>query len=321
MKKKNEFIAELDCLTFNVDVIDIVVKISESGERISEKLSMANLSDDAMEKIGRVNCQGEEVNLLDDFANDVFINNIEQCVSVHTIISEENTLPISLPRSFGSKYIVAIDPLDGSSNIDVNVAVGSIFGIYKSYNRKLKGLSGDTLVASGYIMYGSSMQMVLSNGGSSSLFTYNPHSRRFQLVNDSLQIPEIGFTYSINEASSNSFDRQTNLFIDRCKKNTYVGARYIGSLVADFHRNLIKGGVYIYPSTSQYPSGKLRVLYECFPLAFIARSCGGKSISNNYFTLEQPVEDVHQRSDLIIGSVNMVNDYLRCKDITHLKTA
>jgi len=321
MKNIKKFIAELDSLTFNVDIVDIVVKISESGERIAEKLSMANLTDDAMKKVGRLNCQGEEVSSLDEFANGVFIKNIEQCVSVHTIISEENTLPLSLSRSFGSKYIVAIDPLDGSSNIDVNVAVGSIFGIYKSYSKNSKGISGDSLIASGYIMYGSSMQMVLSNGGSSSLFTYNPNSGRFELVNDSLKIPEVGFTYSINEASSNSFDEQTSLFIERCKKNTYVSARYIGSLVADFHRNLIKGGVYIYPSTSQYPSGKLRVLYECFPLAFIARSCGGNSISNNYFTLEQPIADVHQRSDLIIGSVNMVNDYLRCKDFTLLKTA
>jgi fructose-1,6-bisphosphatase I len=163
--------------------------------------------------------------------------------------------------------------------------------------------------------------LVLSNGHSSSLFIYNPESKRFVLVNDSLQIPKEGITYSINEGGSESFDDQTKLFINRCKVDQTIGARYIGSLVADFHRNLIKGGIFLYPSTSQYRSGKLRVLYECFPLAFIAKSCGGKSISNNDFTLNLTVTNIHQRSDLIIGSINMVNEFIACRNITYLKMA
>jgi fructose-1,6-bisphosphatase I len=321
MKNKKEFVEELKSLEFDVDIIDVVTKISESSEKIAKLLSMANLNENLTMKAGYENCQGEEVNFLDDFANNLFVKNITRCISVHTIISEENVLPICLPKAFGAKYIVALDPLDGSSNIDVNVAVGSIFGIYKSYDRNSKELSGNKLVASGYVMYGSSTQLVLSNGHSSSLFIYNPESKRFVLVNDSLQIPKEGITYSINEGGSESFDDQTKLFINRCKVDQTIGARYIGSLVADFHRNLIKGGIFLYPSTSQYRSGKLRVLYECFPLAFIAKSCGGKSISNNDFTLNLTVTNIHQRSDLIIGSINMVNEFIACRNITYLKMA
>jgi fructose-1,6-bisphosphatase I len=321
MKNKREFVEELKDLKFDVDIIDVVIKISESSEEIAKLLSMANLNENVTMKAGYENCQGEEVNLLDNFANDLFIKSIGRCVSVHTIISEENSLPIYLPKPFGAKYVVALDPLDGSSNIDVNVAVGSIFAIYKSYGRNPNELSGDNLVASGYVMYGSSTQLVLSNGYSSSLFIYNPDSKRFVLVNDSLQIPVEGITYSINEGSSESFNDQTKLYIRRCKLDQRIGARYIGSLVADFHRNLIKGGVFLYPSTSQYPSGKLRVLYECLPLAFIAKSCGGKSISNGDFTLNLPVTNIHQRADLIIGSINMVNDFISCRNITYLKMA
>lgn len=321
MRDKKKFTNELATMEIDEDIMEIILRCSEASEKVAEMLSRSNLQSGNFSKAGFQNCQGEEVNRMDVLSNELFLKYLSKCVSVHTIISEENDLPVKLSKPFGAKYVVAIDPLDGSSNIDVNVAVGSIFGIYRTFNRNAQGLSGHNLVASGYVMYGSSVQLVLCDGKSSSLFVYDNSLRRFVLVRDRLVLPEKGNIYSINEASMDSFDTQVQSFLRNCKSKSTMSARYIGSLVADFHRNLFKGGLYLYPSTEHYPSGKLRLLYECLPLALIAESCGGSSVSGGKATLSMGADSIHDRSELIVGSSELVNEFENAIEVRYLKLA
>ena len=262
--------------------------------------------------LGQQNVQGEEQQKLDVIANIRFIRALRNGGEVCTIISEEEDHIIQTGNAKG-RYIVAMDPLDGSSNIDVNVAIGTIFSIY----RRLSEAGGDgTLedclqngtkqVAAGYIIYGSSTMLVYTTGCGVNGFTYEPSLGEFFLSHPNIRTPREGKVYSCNEGNLNSFPEGIKAYISYCKEQNYSG-RYIGSLVADFHRNLLKGGIYLYPPTAKSPNGKLRLVYECNALAMIIEQAGGKATDGSERILDKTPAALHQRCPLFIGSPNMVD--------------
>jgi len=260
---------------------------------------------------GNRNVQGEDQQKLDVIANIRFIRALRNGGEVCTIISEEDDEMIQTGNTQG-KYVVAIDPLDGSSNIDVNVSIGTIFSIYRRVSPTgNEGTTQDCLqtgthqVAAGYVIYGSSTMMVYTTGNGVNGFTYEPSLGEFFLSHPNIQTPKTGTIYSINEGVSESFTEGMKGFVAYCKEQNY-SARYIGSLVADFHRNLLKGGIYMYPTSQKAPNGKLRLMYECNPLAFIVEQAGGKSSNGRRRTLELEPRDLHERCPLFIGSPELV---------------
>ncbi len=260
---------------------------------------------------GNRNVQGEDQQKLDVIANIRFIRALRNGGEVCTIISEEDEDMIQTGNNQG-KYVVAIDPLDGSSNIDVNVSIGTIFSIYRRISPTGRpGTEADCLqrgthqVAAGYVIYGSSTMLVYTTGNGVNGFTYEPSLGEFFLSHPDIQTPKTGAVYSINEGASESFSAGVKAFVKHCK-DTGFSARYIGSLVADFHRNLLKGGIYIYPATAKSPKGKLRLMYECNPLAFIVEQAGGRSSDGQRRTLELEPKTAHERCPVFIGSKELV---------------
>ncbi|MBT2559479.1 class 1 fructose-bisphosphatase [Hymenobacter sp. ISL-91] len=261
---------------------------------------------------GNRNVQGEDQQKLDVIANIRFIRALRNGGEVCTIISEEDEDMIQTGNVQG-KYVVAIDPLDGSSNIDVNVSIGTIFSIYRRVSPTgSEGTAQDCLqtgthqAAAGYVIYGSSTMLVYTTGNGVNGFTYEPSLGEFFLSHPNIQTPTTGKVYSVNEGSSEYFSEGMKNYVSYCKEEGY-SARYIGSLVADFHRNLLKGGIYMYPGTSKVPNGKLRLMYECNPLAFIVEQAGGKSSNGRRRTLELEPTETHARCPVFIGSTEMVD--------------
>ncbi|MBF9252356.1 class 1 fructose-bisphosphatase [Pontibacter sp. 172403-2] len=261
---------------------------------------------------GQQNVQGEEQQKLDVIANIRFIRALRNGGEVCTIISEEEDEIIQTGNTRG-KYIVAMDPLDGSSNIDVNVSIGTIFSVYRRTSEAGSDgtekdclQSGTKQIAAGYIIYGSSTMMVYTTGNGVNGFTYEPSLGEFFLSHPDITTPKAGTIYSCNEGHVNSFSEGIRKYLRYCQDNNY-SARYIGSLVADFHRNLLKGGIYIYPSTTKSPNGKLRLMYECNTLAFIIEQAGGKATDGCNRIMEMEPAELHQRCPLIIGSSEMVD--------------
>ena len=260
---------------------------------------------------GNQNVQGEDQQKLDVVANIRFIRALRNGGEVCTIISEEDEDMIQTGNVQG-KYVVAIDPLDGSSNIDVNVSIGTIFSIYRRVSGTGRaGTVADCLqpgthqVAAGYVIYGPSTMLVYTTGNGVNGFTYEPSLGEFFLSHPAIQTPATGAIYSVNEGSSESFEAGVTAFVRQCKEQNF-SARYIGSLVADFHRNLLKGGIYLYPATAKGPGGKLRLLYECNPLAFIVEQAGGKSSNGTRRTMEIEPTTLHERCPVFIGSKELV---------------
>ncbi len=261
------------------------------------------------------NVQGEHQQMLDVVADIRFTRALTRGQQTCCILSEENDLIVETGNR-NAKYVVTLDPLDGSSNINVNVSIGTIFSIYR---RKTEiGTppteedvlqKGRDQVAAGYILYGSSTMLVYTTGYGVNGFTYEPSLGEYFLSHPNMKIPATGQIYSVNEGSYEDFSPGIQQYIQYCKKERYA-ARYIGSLVADFHRNLLKGGIYLYPSTQQYPSGKLRLLYECNALSFIVEQAGGLGSSGEGNILDIIPQDKHQRVPLIIGSKQMVKQVL-----------
>ncbi len=266
---------------------------------------------------GSKNVHGESVKRLDLFADQQLISALDRSMITCMVISEENDGIVRL-NSEGGKYIVYMDPLDGSSNIDVNVSIGSIFSIYMRqprYDSKL--VEKDALqpgirqVAAGYVLYGSSTIMVYTTGLGVSSFTLDPSIGEFILSEDNFKIPEKGNIYSINEGSYNSWAEGLKKYIKYCQvedeaTNRPYTARYIGSMVADLHRTLIKGGIFIYPASTRYPEGKLRLMYECNPLSFIIEQAGGMAIDGKGRIMEIEPTAIHQRCPIYIGSPDNV---------------
>lgn len=264
--------------------------------------------------IGEMNVQGEDQQKLDVVANVRFIRALTKGQEVCAIASEESDELIDTGNRDG-KYVVAIDPLDGSSNIDVNVPIGTIFSIYRrktpvgtipSLEDALQ--KGIEQVAAGYVMYGASTLLVYTTGYGVNGFTYNNTLGEFILSHPNIRTPKDGNMYSLNEGYTEDFNEGVKAYVKYCHKNRMRG-RYVGSLVADFHRNMLKGGIFIYPSTQKNPNGKLRLLYEANPMAFIAEQAGGKAHNGiERITNIQPTE-LHQRVPLVLGSANMVDKF------------
>lgn len=280
---------------------------------------------DVLGETGVVNIQQERVRKLDVFANEQFIAALKSGGECCMIVSEENEemIPIYSDISVNAKYIVAIDPLDGSSNIDVNVAVGTIFSIYRRISTSGSPVIDDILqpgikqVAAGYIIYGSSTMLVYTTGHGVNGFTLDPSIGEFCLSHPNLKTPEKGSIYSINEGNYNHFSEGVKKYLSYCRQEDPLTARpyssrYIGSLVADFHRNLIKGGIFIYPSTAAFKSGKLRLVYECNPIAFIAEQAGGMATDGISRILELQPGSLHERCPFFTGSKDMVHRAMNC---------
>lgn len=284
--------------------------IALASKIVNREINRAGLLD-VTGAYGQQNVQGEEQQKLDVIANIRFIRALRNGGEVCAIISEEEDEIIQTGNLKG-KYVVAIDPLDGSSNIDVNVSIGTIFSIYRRISEVgVEGSLEDCLqkgtqqVASGYVIYGSSTMLVYTTGHGVNGFTYDPSLGEFFLSHPNIVTPRTGTVYSCNEGSLNSFPESVKNYINYCRENNY-SARYIGSLVADFHRNLLKGGIYIYPSTAKAANGKLRLMYECNALAFIVEQAGGKASNGTSRIMEMEPTSLHERCPLVIGSTEMV---------------
>jgi len=291
-----------------------------AGKIISSEVNMAGLAD-ILGQSGQINVQGEQVQKLDDFANLTIKRRMEQCGYICIMGSEEDEGTIPVLDGYEGKYTLAFDPLDGSSNIDVNVSIGTIFSIHRRKSSGKQGEMSDLLqkgseqVAAGYIVYGSSTMLVYTVGEGVQGFTLDPSVGEFFLSHPDIRIPARAKYYSINEAYSRYWHDGTTAYIERLKELDERGERsyslrYIGSLVADFHRNLIQGGVFVYPRDRKSPDkpGKLRLLYEAAPLAFVVEQAGGRAIDDqgrNILDLEP--QELHQRVPLIIGSKEEVD--------------
>jgi fructose-1,6-bisphosphatase I len=283
--------------------------IALASKVVNREINKAGLID-IMGSIGSQNSTGEQQQKLDVLANIRFTRALTKGGEVCALISEETESFVDLSND--GKYVIAIDPLDGSSNIDVNVSIGTIFSIYRRKSEVGLPISdadilqtGDEQVAAGYILYGSSTMLVYTTGHGVNGFTYEPTLGEYVLSHPDMTIPETGKIYSINEGSANSFSQSVKSYIQYCKDNNYT-ARYIGSLVADFHRNLLKGGIYVYPATAKDVNGKLRLMYECNALAFIAEQAGGKATDGKGRIMEIKPKDLHQRTPFYVGSKRMV---------------
>ena len=293
--------------------------IGIAAKKVNREVNKAGLVD-ILGRSGCENVQGEEQQKLDVYANEAFMEELQASGECCGIASEENedvtTFHEGLCRN--AKYIVCMDPLDGSSNIDVNVSVGTIFSIYRRKSPIGEAAvlddflqKGSEMVAAGYIIYGSSTMLVYTVGRGVNGFTLDPSLGEFCLSHPNIKTPASGKIYSINEGNYEKFPVGIKKYLKYCqekdaKTNRPYTSRYIGSLVADFHRNMLKGGVFMYPSTDSHPNGKLRLLYECNPIAFIAEQAGGLAFSEEGRILDLQPEAIHQRVTFYAGAHDMV---------------
>lgn len=300
--------------------------ITTAAKIVNREINAAGLVD-ILGSAGRENVQGEAQKKLDVYANDMFITALKGGGECCAIASEENEQVITFNNEFSDlgKYVIAIDPLDGSSNIEANVSIGTIFSIYRRKSEFGGGTTEDLLqpgvnqVAAGYIIYGSSTMLVYTTGKGVNGFTLDPSVGIFCLSHPNMKFPDRSTIYSINEGNYVYFPDGIKKYIKYCQEddpqtNRPYTSRYIGSLVADFHRNLIRGGVFLYPGTLKNPQGKLRLLYECNPIAFIAEQAGGKASDGFGRIMEIQPENLHERAPFFTGPkamVNQIEQYLR----------
>lgn len=292
--------------------------IGIAAKIVNREVNKAGLAD-ILGDNGTMNVQGEGQKKLDIFADEQFISALRSGGECCVVASEEhdNCIFIESEISKNAKYIVAIDPLDGSSNIDVNVSIGTIFSIYR--RKSIDGCAnmedvlqkGVEQVAAGYVVYGSSTMMVYTTGKGVNGFTLDPSIGEFCLSHPNIKIPPNGRIYSINEGNYVHFPDGVKRYIKYCQEEDAATerpfiSRYIGSMVADIHRNLLKGGIFLYPATSANRTGKLRLLYECNPMAFIIEQAGGKASNGSERILDIQPEKLHQRSPIFIGNSEMV---------------
>lgn len=286
--------------------------ITLAAKLIAAKVRRAGLVD-ILGAHGAVNVQGEVQQKLDVYANEVLADCLAVRESIGVLASEENEQPMIVSRGQSSaKYAVIFDPLDGSSNIDVNVSVGTTFSImHRPYGEGTDDPAswvlqpGTRQVAAGYVVYGSSTVLVYSVGNGVHEFTLDPSIGAFVLSHENIRMPEQGKYYSVNEANRDSFPAEYGAFIDRLRSGglgQVYGSRYIGSMVADVHRTLRKGGVFLYPPTKDHPDGKLRLLYEANPIAYLLEKAGGVAVSGTQRILDIQPHSIHQRTPLICGS-------------------
>lgn len=301
------------------ELSSLLSHIGTAAKMVNKKINKAGLID-IIGRSGDVNIQGENQQKLDVYADEVFISALLSSGECCGVATEENENEIVFSDTFASKgkYIVCIDPLDGSSNIDFNVSVGTIFSIYRRITPRGEKVrnedflqEGSKQVAAGYIVYGSSTMLVYSTGYGVNGFTLDPSIGEFCLSHPEIKTPEDGSIYSVNEGNYVHFPAGVKKYIKYCQdKDEASGrpytSRYIGSLVSDFHRNLLKGGIFLYPENESAPKGKLRLVYECNPIAFIAVQAGGVASDGKHNILEITPSSLHQRSPFYAGSKNMV---------------
>ena len=296
----------------------LINSIRLAAKVVNHEVNKAGLVD-IIGNIGETNIQGESQQKLDVYANDKFIQTLTNRNIVCGIASEEedNFIAInSQDENHQNKYVVLIDPLDGSSNIDVNVSVGTIFSVYRRITELGTPVTqedflqkGNQQVAAGYVIYGTSTMLVYTTGDGVNGFTLNPAIGSYYLSHPNMQFPEDGQIYSVNEGNYIHFPQGVKNYIKYCQKeegNRPYTSRYIGSLVSDFHRNMIKGGIYLYPGNSKNPNGKLRLLYECNPMAFLAEQANGKASDGFTRILDIKPTELHQLVPFFCGSKNMV---------------
>jgi fructose-1,6-bisphosphatase I len=295
--------------------------IGLAAKRINIEVNKAGLVD-ILGDYGATNVQGEDVKKLDIYANNQFAGILQHGISCAGIGSEEldDVVIFDDEKSNKSKYVVLFDPLDGSSNIDVNVSIGTIFSVFKRVTplgqpaTKADFLQkGDQQFAAGYIIYGSSTILVYATRHGVNGFTLDPAIGEFSLSHPNITCPEIGSIYSVNHGNFFQFESNVKKYIDACQHKTKENGgpytqRYIGSMVADVHRNLIKGGIFMYPGTVDKPNGKLRLMYECNPFAYIVEKAGGKATDGKQRILEIQPTELHQRTPMFIGSTKMMEE-------------
>jgi len=303
----------------------LLYHVGVAAKLINKKVNKAGLVD-ILGEAGNVNIQGEEQKKLDLFANWQLIQALKNSRECCGVASEEDQEIITWDDELSNdgNYIFCMDPLDGSSNIDVNVSIGTIFSVYRRISPRGEKATmedflqpGNKQVAAGYIIYGSSTMLVYTTGRGVYGFTLDPSIGEFCLSNFSISTPANGTIYSINEGNYMHFPQGVKDYIDYCKgedKSSHrpYSARYIGSLVSDFHRNLLKGGIFLYPPTASAPKGKLRLIYECNPIAFLAEQAGGRAFDGCQRILNIKPESLHQRVPFYVGSTNMVNKLEEC---------
>jgi fructose-1,6-bisphosphatase I len=295
--------------------------ISLAAKRVNVEVNKAGLVD-ILGDAGTINVQGEEVKKLDVFANDQFTGVLRHGISCAGVASEEidDFVAFDDEISKDSKYVCLYDPLDGSGNIDVNVSIGTIFSVYPRVTPKGTSVKAEDFlqpgikqVAAGYIIYGSSTMMLYATRRGVNGFTLDQSIGEFTLSHPDIKCPGTGKIYSVNHGNFFQYEENVKRYIDLCQKKTKENGgpytqRYIGSMVADVHRNLIKGGIFMYPGTTDKPNGKLRLLYECNPLAFIVEVAGGKAINGKQRILEIQPATLHQRTPMFIGSNEMMEE-------------
>lgn len=297
--------------------------IGLAAKIISREVNKAGITN-ILGEDGSINFHGESVKKLDLFADEQLISALNRSDITCMVISEENDGIVELDND-GGKYIVYMDPLDGSSNIDVNVSIGSIFSIYMCDAKEGEQLSkkhalqpGTQQVAAGYVLYGSSTIMVYTTGMGVSEFTLDPSIGEFILSTENIEMPDRGTIYSVNEGYYRSWPEGLKKYVKYCQEEIYdddrpYSARYIGSMVADVHRTLHKGGIFIYPNSTKYPNGKLRLMYECNPLSMVIEEAGGRSIDGENRIMEKVPKSIHERTPIYIGSkynVDKVKEFL-----------
>ena len=302
-----------------VDFTELLSELTTAAKIIAREVNKAGLAE-ILGITGRINVHGEAVQKLDEFANATIIRTVDHTGHLAGLASEEMEDIYHIPEKHPlGKYILFFDPVDGSSNIDVNVNIGTIFSIYQKQSAEEKATPADFLqkgtaqLCAGYVIYGSSTMLVYTTGQGVHGFTLDPTIGEFLLSHEDIIVPRRGTIYSANESYSPEWDPGIRAYLnhlkekDKATRRPYT-ARYIGSLVADFHRNLLKGGIFLYPADPKSPQGKLRLMYEASPLAFIAEQAGGRASTGRQRILDLQPTELHQRVPLIIGSPEDVDE-------------
>jgi fructose-1,6-bisphosphatase I len=290
------------------DLSALMNRIGLAGKLIARRLSRAGLMEGVLGFTGEVNVQGESVKKMDVYANDVFISVFKQSGLVCRLASEEMEDPYYISENCPGRYTLLYDPIDGSSNTDTNLSLGSIFAICKQEGDDADGKALDLLtngrkqIAAGYILYGPSTMLVYTIGRGVHSFTLDPSLGEFILTEENMQIPAHGSVYSVNEGNFWQWDESIREYVRYVHRTEGYTARYSGAMVSDIHRVLVQGGVFLYPGTLQQPEGKLRLLYESAPLAFVIEQAGGRAITGQMDILDVVPKKLHQRTPLIIGS-------------------
>lgn len=290
------------------DLTILLHQIENASKIIASHVKASGLVD-ILGKTGRKNTFGEEVQKLDEFANNLLINTLLAGGQVHAVVSEENKEAVFADKQNDGDYIVFFDPLDGSSNIDTNSPIGTIFGIYHKTDGLLQ--PGKKQIAAGYVIYGSSVMFVYSVGNGINGFTLDPAVGSYILSHPMITMPTDGNIYSLNETHEALYDKELHSYIKHLKTKKDMTARYVGSMVADMHRTFIKGGIFLYPANKNKPDGKLRLTIEVNPFAFLTEQAGGNVVGkDNKNPLNIIPNHIHDRSPIVIGSKKMVDDYL-----------